>query len=604
MINVTRTILLLALLFAVASCSGGSHTFQCTDNESCNLKAGGVCLSTSTGNSWCAYPDQCCPSGYRYSEQDVGDGLAGTCTPGMRYTLTVMIGGNGSGTVTSAPEGLTCTSGMCTGKFDEGTLVQLSPVATSGEFLGWSNECNGQGACSVTMDQDRSVSALFGIPGEALWAKQFGSTGLDRGYAIAVDGDDNLIVVGEFTGTITAGTNTLTSAGMNDIFVMKLASGTGDVIWAKQFGDTGRDQGFAVAVDATNNVYVSGRFEATVDFGGGDLQSAGMYDAFVLKLASNGDFGWARRFGGANFDSAPAIAARDNVVVVAGAHVGNITVDTTTLMGSGSFDIFVVSMAQDTGATNFAKSYGGAGGDLAAGVAIDSSGNIVVTGTFDGSANYGGSLLQSAGISDVFLLKVAGSDGAHLLSKSFGAANTDTARGIDIDANGAIFLVGEFRDSVSFGCTNTLTAGQTGSADVFLVKFTQAGACQWAKSFTGTGTGSLPRYGNAVTVNASGDVAIAGSFCDSITFGGGTFSSASACPSNDVYTARFKGTDGSHLNSVRAGGTGVEAAYGVGQAADGRFFMTGDFQGFAEFGGQAFTSAGSSDVFVLGLAPL
>jgi hypothetical protein len=58
------------------------------------------------------------------------------------------------------------------------------------------------------------------------------------------------------------------------------------------------------------------------------------------------------------------------------------------------------------------------------------------------------------------------------------------------------------------------------------------------------------------------------------------------------------------MNSTRAGGTALDVAYGVTQLTDGRFFVAGAFQGFAEFGGQGVMSNGEYDIVTLGLAPL
>src|SRR5688500_6350315 len=52
---------------------------QCVESSNCDLATGGQCVSTTSGNQWCAYPDPNCPSGYRYSDLDVGDGLSGAC---------------------------------------------------------------------------------------------------------------------------------------------------------------------------------------------------------------------------------------------------------------------------------------------------------------------------------------------------------------------------------------------------------------------------------------------------------------------------------------------------------------------------------------------
>src|SRR5437868_823364 len=53
--------------------------FHCEQDSNCDQSGGGVCMTAGTGNHWCAYPDLNCPAGYRYSNQDVGDGVAGAC---------------------------------------------------------------------------------------------------------------------------------------------------------------------------------------------------------------------------------------------------------------------------------------------------------------------------------------------------------------------------------------------------------------------------------------------------------------------------------------------------------------------------------------------
>lgn len=62
-----------------AACSGGANNFECSGNAGCDLSGGGMCIAAPSGRNWCAYPDPACPGGYRYSDQNVGDGLAGQC---------------------------------------------------------------------------------------------------------------------------------------------------------------------------------------------------------------------------------------------------------------------------------------------------------------------------------------------------------------------------------------------------------------------------------------------------------------------------------------------------------------------------------------------
>jgi hypothetical protein len=592
----------------LAGCPGRENV-PCTENADCNLSGGGVCTEASIGNRWCAYPDPDCPTGLRYSDKSVGDDLGGVCVEGAAYTVTVRNGGNGSGVVSSDPPGLMCTSGTCTGKFLEGTVVKLSATVITGSFLGWSDACRGRDECSIIVDRNLTVGAVFGVPGEALWARQLGSIDTELGHSITVDGDGNVIAVGEFNRNIAPGMGVeLQSNGFTDVYVVKLASATGDLIWAKRFGGPGNDRGFGAAVDESNNVYVVGEFAGVVDFGGGALQAQGLADMFVLKLQPNGDFGWARRIGGTGYESAKSVAARGGAVVIAGAFAGEMRVDASTFNAVND-DIFILSLTTTTGTTNWAKTFGGAYTDAAKGVAIDSDRNLVITGSFTQSVNFGGGVLSAGGeLDNIFLLKLAGANGAHLLSRAFGVATVhDVGAGVAVDSANSIFITGYFGAIINFGCANSLTASQVNNSDIFLVKFSQAGACVWARGFGGSGaTGVFDRRGFGVTVDASDDVAIAGSFCGLISFGGPMLTSASDCGTgtgSDVFAARFTG-DGTHLNSIRAGGTSYDEARGVAESSDGRFFVTGHFNGFGEFGGNAFQSAGGSDAFMVGLAPL
>lgn len=596
MTKLTRALQCAALMLMAASCSPGPHTFECADNAACNLKPAGTCVSTPSGG-WCAYPDTDCPSGLRFSDTDVGEGLAGTCTtPGQTFTLTLKIGGSGTGMVTSDPPGLSCTSGTCTATFAVGTQVNLAATATTGVFVGWGKACSGKDACAVTLDGDQAVDALFGIPGEALWVAQLGSAGADAGYGVAVDSDNNVIVTGFFNEPqITLGSTTLTSAGGKDIFIVKFAGDTGAVLWAKRIGGALDDWGQAVTTDSNRNVYVTGLFRGTGDFGAGNVTANGS-DAFVLKLTPDGNYVWARQIGGNQYEQGFAVVATDGNVYVAGSHSGSMTVDAITISAggtAGSLNAFAASLSATNGAAEWMKTLGGSGYDYGSGVAIDTSNNVIVTGTFVGSADFGGGTISATGgtgDNDVFLVKLSGANGAHLFSKKIGSTGIEEATAVSADASNNIVVVGNFRATLDFGCPSPLTPTHT--EEMYLVKYSQAGSCVWAKNFNA--------YATDVMLNAAGDVSVTGWFGSTINFGGNDLSPAGA---NDVFAARFR-ADGNHLNSVRAGGTADERGLATAQSADGRFYVTGAFSGFAEFGGTALTSAGGDDAFVVGFAPL
>ncbi|MFT3700173.1 MAG: hypothetical protein QM831_43910 [Kofleriaceae bacterium] len=571
----------------------------------CNLSGGGMCITSEGGGMWCAYPDPDCPGGYRYSTQDVGDGLSGTCvayTPGddggTSRTLTVNVGGSGMGVVMSTPTGVACSGGTCTMSFPVGTQISLAASATAGSFLGWSDGCVGAGACSVTLDQDRKVSALFGMPGEALWSTQIGGTQSDGAYGVAADSDGNLIVVGTFQGSFAVGTTTLTSAGASDIFVAKLMVSDGSVAWIKTFGSSNDEKANHVALDGSNNIYIAGRYAGTLSFGADSITSAGSFDGFVLSLDPTGGYRWAKSLGGQFTDTTSSIAVQGSTVVAVGSYAGSMTINNQTLTNAGQLQAYIVGFGTD-GSAGIVKAEGGSGTSAATKVALASDGTIVIGGNFSGGADFGAGTVTSQSV-DTFLATYSPT-GAYLFAKALGGTSNDGDGTLAVSPTGYILYTGNYAGSVSFGGASPIDAGSGG---LVAVSYSLAGAYRWAELFAGSANNQA--VATDVTINSSGDAVLAGYFCGTVGFGSLMVSSVGSCADHDddIYAVRLAGADGNPLSVSRAGGSMQDAAWGVAQAADGKHYVVGTFQGFADFGGTARTSAGATDAIVLGLAPL
>src|SRR5688500_16691572 len=78
-------------------------------------------------------------------------------------------------------------------------------------------------------------------------------------------------------------------------------------LWSQSFGSTLSDEILAVAVDGSGNIYITGFFQGTVDFGGGGLVSAGSNDVFVAKYNLQGVHQWSVRHGGTSAENGTAI---------------------------------------------------------------------------------------------------------------------------------------------------------------------------------------------------------------------------------------------------------------------------------------------------------
>jgi hypothetical protein len=260
---------------------------------------------------------------------------------------------------------------------------------------------------------------------------------------------------------------------------------------------------------------------------------------------------------------------------------------TTVTSAGAALDTFIVNLTTD-GAINWARAVGGNGNDVPNGVAIDGTNNVVVVGHFSGTTALGGPPLTSDGFDDLFIAKYRGADGAHLFSKRIGSSSWDSATAVAVDASNNIYVLGTFYGSVDFGGPTPLTT--TSAVELFLAKYSLAGAYSWARSF------GPDLFGQSMVVNSTGDLALSGMFCGTVSFGGNPLSSVGSCAQSDkdIFAVRLRGADGSHINSVRAGGTDLDVSWGATQLTDGRFFVTGGFSGFAEFGGEALMSDGGS----------
>jgi len=160
-------------------------------------------------------------------------------------------------------------------------------------------------ACGSGADEQQEPAPAFGslLPtADYGWAHSIGGTGADEGRAIAVDSDGSVYITGKFTGTADfdplGGDHdppSILSADSFDVFLAKYDS-SGVYQWANSIGGGDDDAGFGIAIDSSDNVYITGRFTETAEFnseGGDTLSADGDYDVFLAKYDSSGEYKWA-----------------------------------------------------------------------------------------------------------------------------------------------------------------------------------------------------------------------------------------------------------------------------------------------------------------------
>jgi hypothetical protein len=120
-------------------------------------------VTADAGSTFTGWTGDCSGTGSCVVTMDQDRAVTATFDVVAAPTLTVTRAGSGSGTVTSSPAGIDCGA-TCTAAFSKGTMVTLTATPDAGStFAGWGGDCTGTGPCTVTMDQDRAVTATFDI---------------------------------------------------------------------------------------------------------------------------------------------------------------------------------------------------------------------------------------------------------------------------------------------------------------------------------------------------------------------------------------------------------------------------------------------------------
>jgi hypothetical protein len=445
--------------------------------------------------------------------------------------------------------------------------------------------------------------------GPYVWSAHFGgATANDLAVpsGIVRDSAGASYVAGFMKGTVDFGGGGITSSGGADVYLVKYST-SGSFVWANHYGSTGDDYGKAIAIDPSGNVFVTGYFTGSVNFGGTTLTSAtSTSSGFLAKYSSSGTLVWAKRLSsGASPDAGNAVTSdASGTPVVAAILYGTSDYGGGPLTTAGGQDIVLVKYSASTGAYVWSRRIGGVAYEAPLTVAADqSTGDVVLTGDFNGSTDFGGGTVTTAGAYDVFVAKYASASGAYVWAKRFGGATSDRAASVAIDGSGNVVVTGYFTGDVDFGSGIITNVGGSSSSDIFLVKLSSAGVFSWAKGFGNALTSPQIPYG--VAFDGSGNVLLTGGMIAltapyTVDFGGGAITGDGWY---NVFLAKF-GSNGSYVWAKRyLGGGGNGNGRDIAADASGNVLATGDFDVSVNFGGTALTSPGGTDTYLVKLGP-
>ncbi|HEY1054972.1 MAG TPA: SBBP repeat-containing protein, partial [Emticicia sp.] len=403
--------------------------------------------------------------------------------------------------------------------------------------------------------------------------------------SIGVDALGNFYILGMYSGSVTFGTNTFTSSGHSDMYIAKYNK-SGALQWAQSAGGASGELGAGIAVDANGNVYITGGFQGTATFGTGSVTSAGSLDIFVTKYNTNGVFQWVQSAGSTGDDVGGSIALDGSGNIYLTGYYTNTATFGTFSVSSQSFsaDVFVAK-CNTNGAFQWVKSAGGAGSDSGAGIGVDATGNIYVTGSYAAIATFGGTQVTSNGNLDIFLAKYDNS-GAFQWVKSAGGTSYDSGADLAVDSEGNIYITGSYWETISFG-TNSITS--QGSRDIFIAGYDGNGNAIWAKSAGGTQLEGA--WG--IAVDEAG-VYITGHYSSPVSFGSKTITPNGT--QYDILVAKYTKSTGNFAWVQTAGGAGKDEGTAIAVDNSGNVYVIGNFAGTATFGKITKTAIANWDV--------
>lgn len=288
-----------------------------------------------------------------------------------------------------------------------GRYVFLSKFSSDGTKL-WDNQYGtGDHGYSVTTDEEGNVYITgmwsdsyvaedifltkFDNDGTMLWNWEYGSQLYvgEQGNSVAVDGDGYVYITGQTRGDLDGNAN----SGGRDIFLSKFSS-DGSKMWTEQYGSSHDDTAKSLAIDSSNNIYITGWTWGDLD---GNINMGGNDDIFLTKFESNGNRVWTRSYSGTGTPQrgySVAIDSNDDI------YVTGLLSGLFEEYNSGKSDVFLTRFSGD-GTRYWTQRYGSDAIDEGRSIAIDLSDNIyiggVTFGAMEGNTNSGGG--------DIFLSK-------------------------------------------------------------------------------------------------------------------------------------------------------------------------------------------------------
>lgn len=283
--------------------------------------------------------------------------------------------------------------------------------------------------------------------------------------------------------------------------------------WATTLGGLDDQFFYAAAARPTGGLVVVGSTEGDLVWSGGTSTSHLFADVLILAIDANGQVEWVQSFGSDGIDRAMGVAVSSTgEIAVTGQYQGPTSVGSTPLPFGGDTTAAFVATFEPDGTPIAARGFDGNDSVSAGAVDFDAAGNLVVTGSQRGTVDWGSGPLVSAE-SDVFVLRLH--DDLSLDSVTLYGGPTDDYATSAVYPNGDLAMAGSYFSSIDLGDGPHVTAGDW---DTFAALFDSSGNLSWSRSDGGPNWDQT----NALITDPTGGLFYGGTFTGTIDFGGAT----------------------------------------------------------------------------------
>jgi len=368
---------------------------------------------------------------------------------------------------------------------------------------------------------DAFVTKLNSSGSTLAYSTYLGGSSDEIGRGIAVDGSNSAYITG-----YTRSTNFPTTTGVYqsslgggtiDAFVTKLNSSGSTLAYSTYLGGSSDESGGGIAVDGSNNAYITGKTESTnfPTFGAYQISNAGSSDAFVTKFSSGGNALTFSTYIGGNSDEygiGIAVDGSGNAYITGGTASTNFPTLSAyqSSNAGGTNDAFVTKLNSNGSTLAYSTYIGGSNYDAGRGIAVDGSGNAYITGT-TGSMNFPtfGAYQSSnaGGTNDAFVTKLNSNGSTLAYSTYIGGSNNENGIGIAVDGSNNAYITG-FTQSTNFPTLSAYQSKFGGINDAFVTNLNNSGSALTYSTYLGGGSTD---YGHAIAVDGSGNAYVTGS---------------------------------------------------------------------------------------------